>query len=424
MILYSFYNLYKLRNNQWLKLSELEEIQRRKLKRIIKHAYENVPYYRKLFDSVGVKPEDIRTVEDLAKIPITTRKQIERLRRDEIIAKGINLAKCEKRTTTGSSAMPLDVFFTKKDLSFLDMTWARVFLENGLRLRDKRASIKYHLPSKRWVQYLGIWRREFISTSDNSDDQIQSLKRINPDVLTGMPFNLCFLATAMKTKGIKGINPRLVFSMGALLDRESRKLLESVFRAKVFDYYGTEELGCIAWECGEHTGYHINMDTVVVEFVKDGKPVKSGERGKLICTGLHSYAMPFIKYEVGDVAIFINKQCPCGRGLALMKSIEGRTEDFIVNSKGKSHSPSVIIINVRVIRGVAQFKIIQESRGELAVQIVKGRDFSSETVHQVEQKLRGILGNEMHIKIEIVDEIPKDPSGKIRSVISKVPLEL
>ena len=422
-MVFSLCDLYRLRKNQWLKLPELEEIQRRKLRRIIKHAYENVIYYRSLFDSAGVKPEDIRTVEDLSKIPITTRKRLQQFPIDEVIAKGIDPAKCEKRTTSGSNAMPLDVFFTPKDCNFLNMTWARAFLENGLKLRDKRTALVHHYQPKRWFQYLGIWQKEFISIVDNPDAQIRSLKRINPDILTGLPFNISFLASTIRAKNIGGINPRLIFSMGAVLDRETRILLEEVFKSEIFDYYGLQELGCIAWECSEHTGYHMNIDTVVIEFTGDGKPVRQGERGKLICTGLCSYAMPFIRYEVGDIAIFSNKQCSCGRGLPLMESIEGRTEEFIVNSHGKWVSPSVIRQNVRVIPGMTQFKIIQENKEELEIQIVKGRDFSSQTIHQVEQKLREVLGNKMFIKTIIVDEIPKEVSGKVRSVVSKVPLE-
>jgi len=208
--------------------------------------------------------------------------------------------------------------------------------------------------------------------------------------------------------------------MGSLLDRETRKLLESVFRAKLFDYYGVAELGCIAWECSTYEGYHINIDTVVVEFIKDGNPVSPGGRGKLVCTGLHSYVMPFIRYEVGDVGIFINKQCSCGRGLPLMKSIEGRTEDFILDSEGKWISPAVIRVNLRLVSGVAQFKVIQDSSEQLTVQIVKGRDFSNETVREVEKKLTEVLGGKICIKTEIVNEILKDPSGKIRPVVSKV----
>jgi len=302
------------------------------------------------------------------------------------------------------------------------MTWARAFLENGMRLWDKRASIKHRPRSKSWFQHLGIWRREYIPhVIGNIDSQILSLKRINPHVLTGMPFNLSLLTNAIKTKEFEGVNLRLIFSMGAILNEETRYLLESIFRAEVFDYYGTYELGCIAWECRQHAGYHVNIDTVAVEFLRDSEPVGPGERGKLICTALHSYAMPFIRYEIGDVAILDNKQCPCGRGLPLMKCVEGRTEDFIVGHDGELYSPFVLIMSLRVISGIAQFKIIQENREELAVQIVKRKGFSSETVYQVEQKLREILGNKMHIKIEIVDEIPEDPSGKIRSVMSKVP---
>jgi len=413
--------LYKHRRTVWLTTSKLKELQIKKLKRIIKHAYKNVGYYRRLFDSAGVKPEDIETMEDLSKIPVTSKLQLRKLPQDKIIAKNVNINECIKLTISGQVGIPLDIFFTKKDARFLDMLWARSFLENGLRFRDKRVSIEYSFPPKSWLRYFGIWRREYLSVINDPEHQANILKEMRPDVLTGNSFDIDMLARVVKAKSIKGINPRLVFSIGNFLSETSWELISSVFQAEVFDYYGTAELGCVGWECNQHNGYHINTDAFVVEIIKDGKPVPIGERGEIICTALHSYAMPFIRYRTGDIAALTDEQCPCGRGLPLMRSVEGRANDFITSPDGILVSPCLLVSVLKSIPGIAHYKLVQENKELLTMKIAKARDFSNYTAQRVRSELEEILGKEMHVDIQLVDEIPEDPLGKIRSIISKVP---
>ena len=221
-------------------------------------------------------------------------------------------------------------------------------------------------------------------------------------------------------KGVEGINPRLLFSMGSLLDRKSRELIESTFSAEVFDCYGATELGCIAWECSEHRGYHINIDTVLVELIKNGRTARPGEMGKIICTALHSLAMPFIRYDTGDVGIASDERCPCGRGLPLLKSIEGRADDFFVSTNGALYSPSIIVNQIKLISGISQFKVIQHSERDVIAQVVPDKDFSQETGKKIKETMRKIMGNDLNIEVDVLDVIPPDPSGKIRSLISKV----
>ncbi len=143
MLLSFLYQLQKLRRNQWLSPSQLEEIQGVKLRRMVRHAYDNVLYYRRLLDSVNVRPEEIRIAADLSRIPITTRKQIQQAPLEEVTAKGTNLKKCKNITTSGSSGLPLRVILNPADSAFHDMIWARAYLENGQKIGDKIASLKF-----------------------------------------------------------------------------------------------------------------------------------------------------------------------------------------------------------------------------------------------------------------------------------------
>ncbi len=424
MYLSSLFDLYRLRRNQWLNTSKLEEIQHKKLMAIIKHAYQNVSYYRKLFDSAGIRPEDIKTIEDLPKIPITTKSQIQELSQDEIIVKGVVPEKCVKIRTSGSTGIPLDIFFTKREKEFFDMVWTRAFMENGLRLKDKKFtiwSITNFNPSKYWFQYLGIMRREYISFYDENRNPLDAIQKTNPDIISSIPSILKLLSLEIRKRKDINIQPKAVFSTSEVLGQESRELISSTFKAKLFDYYGCEEFGCIAWECSQHNGYHLNIDTVMVEFISNGEKITPGNRGELICTGLHSYTMPFIRYKIGDIGIPSDRRCPCGRGLPLMEKLEGRAEDFIKMSGGKVFTPTVFNIIMRGIKGIKKYQIVQEKIDNLIIYITKGKNFNFRIPGQIIEKVNGVFKQNIPIEIKIVDNILDDSSGKIRSVISKVP---
>ena len=423
MHLSSIIDLYRLRKHQWLKTEKLEEIQRKKLIPMIKHAYQNVSYYHKLFDSAGIKPEDIKSMEDLPKIPITNKSTFQSLPITEITAKNIDLSKCLSLRTSGSQGVPLTIYFYKKDKNFLDMVWARAKLENGQRLRDKRVSIResqYFLAQKSWFEHLGIWRRVNLSCFDDVKNQLKIVEKVNPQVITGYPSTLKLLARTVQEQKNKRVHPRLIFTTAELLDADSRRFIASTFEAPVFDYYGAHELGLIAWECSEKSGYHINIDSMVVEFVWNGKAVSPGERGKLICTTLHSFAMPFIRYDIGDVCVKSDEKCTCGRGIPLMKIIEGRTVDFIVFPDGKLGSPYLFTCIMEKIPGIARYQIIQEEKDRIVVLIIQSQEFTQDTVISIRRNLEKVLGKDVQIELRIVDCIPPDRSGKFRVVLSKV----
>lgn len=426
MFVFSLINLYRLRRQQWLKTEKLEEIQRKKLRRMIKHAYENVLYYRRLFESVGVRPEDIKTVEDLQKIPITTKEQLQKLEPKEIIAKGVNPNRCRKLTTSGSTGIPLLIFLRNKDFEFYNLVWARTSMECGQRLFDRFVYLKAIPPPRPrfWFEHLGVWKRHIVSYRYKLDKQIELLRHIRPRVIKSYSLKLFELARYIKKKGVKDVRLRSVLTMGCTLDHKSREMIESAFRTEVFDCYGSFELGCIAWECSEHKGYHINCDSLVLELIKDGRAASPGEIGKIVCTSLHSFAMPFIRYEIGDVGIGSDKKCPCGRGLPLLKSIEGRTDDLFVSPSGELYTTPGFIVYFKSISGISQFRIIQESLECITVQIKPDKNFSEEIAKQIKETLQKLTGGNLNIKVEVVDTIPPDPSGKLRSIISNVHKEL
>jgi len=419
----SILDLYRLRKQQWLKPEELEQIQLRKLKRIIKHAYENVPYYRKLFDSAGIRPGDIKSVGDLPKFPITTKSTLQSQPISEITATNVDLSKCISSRTSGTQGMPLSIYFRKEDKNFLDMVWARAKLENRQRLGDKVVTVREPTCStttESWFEHLGIWRKANVSSFYDVKNQLEILEKINPEVITGCPSSLKLLAMTLQEQRNKKIRPRLLFSTAELLDEDSREFIASSFGAPLFDCYGAHELGLIAWECSKKSGYHINIDSVAVEFVWNAKAVSPGERGKLICTALHSYAMPFIRYEIGDVGVKNDEKCPCGIGLPLMKIIEGRVVDFIILPDGKMSSPYLLTCAMEKTPSIARYQIVQKEKNSIVVLVIQGQGFTQHTITSIRRNLQEVLGRDVQIEVNIVDCLPPDKSGKFRVVLSKV----
>jgi len=221
------YHLLKLLRNQWLTKEELEQIQQRKLEKIIKHAYEKVSYYRQLFDSTGIKPEDIRSREDLQYIPITSRTRIQSLTTKEIVAQGVRLSNCHRIITSGSTGIPLEAIKTEKEYQLSNLVTIRSFLANGYRLLDRRVVIENPINIGRyWFQYLGILRQHCISCHDNVDSQIRQLRQIRPGFIWAYPSRLRRIAEEMRKRNIEDISPRVVFTDGEVLDSQTRQIIQ------------------------------------------------------------------------------------------------------------------------------------------------------------------------------------------------------
>ena len=427
MVLHAVTELYRLRRNEWLSPQALEKIQWRKLKRLLRHAYENVPYYHRLFKTAGIRPEDIKSHQDLSKVPITTKVQLQALAPEEIMARGIDRSKCIEIRTSGSTGRPLNIYLAQKEREFFDIVWTRGFMGAGLSWKDKKVHIRNVLREpitcKYWFQSLGIMRREYIPLVGNEEFVAKFLEKGDFDILVSYPALFRIIIGRMKQDDRLRRGPRLVFSAGELLDVPIRRKIEDYFQAPVFNFYGIMEGGLIAWECAPHRGFHINTDIVVLEIVRDGKVVESGERGRIVATGLHSYSMPFIRYDTEDVGVLSDRRCPCGRSLPLLEGLEGRCNDFVSLPDGRVLPPG-LFISLCNLDEIVQYRIVQEKIDELIVYLVLESNTPTDLAKCAKEKIKAWVGETMTIRMKIVDEIPPDRSGKLRSVISYVPLSL
>jgi len=414
-----------MRKNLWLKTSELKEIQEEKLKTLLTHAYQNVPFYRRLFDSVGLKPKDIKDSNYLYKIPAIKKSQIKSNPKD-MVARNTDLSSCIEYKTSGSTGINLIGYFTREDALYMRGSYERVRNENGFRMfRDTllMIGVPNSIPNsnnKKLYEYFGIRRRLGLNVFEPLDVQIQVLIKAKPDALWGYPSTIKILAKVIQEKQIEGISPRLIFTASEVLNSETRHFINSAFNVELFDIYGAWETGCIAWECSDHAGYHVTMDTVLIEFIDgNGDRVNAGERGSVVVTNLHSFAMPIIRYAIGDFAIPSYEECSCGRGGYLIREIEGRYDDFIRLRDGQLISPLTIEAIMEFIPGVSEFQIVQEKEDEFVVYVVKMDGYNINTIiEEIDREFRKILGDNVSISTNFLNSIPRAQSGKLRSVIS------
>jgi phenylacetate-CoA ligase len=389
---------------------------------MIKYAYENVTFYHQRFNRVRIKPNDIKSLKDLSKIPVLTKADVQQ-NSSSLISRNIQLENCRKEETSGTTGIPLTVISEKTASHIMTANKLRHNMENGGRLfRDRYVlllPIRGHNKATvlgSVLKRLGFLRRHLVCTEDPIEDIVHRLTAFKPDAIDALPSFLLLLARALRDSG-SSLRPRLVFSSGELLDTRSRRLINSAFETEMLDVYGCTEAGNIAWECAEHAGYHTNIDLVVPEFIKDDEHVAVGERGEIVLTPLWNYAMPLIRYKIGDIGRQSDETCPCGRGLPLMKVLEGRSDDFIILPSGRIIPPYVTSTYFSNIGAIVEYQIIQETEEHFIIQIVL-REKSDETLFlQLRDRFQKGFREPVTIDIEVLDAIPR--SGKLRRVVSK-----
>lgn len=419
MVMLLAYRFLHLLRNQWLPPDRLKEIQRAKLRPLVVHAYNNVPYYRRLFDAVGIKPNDIRGVEDLSKVPITTKEQLLIYPHNHLVANGVASALCVRMRTSGSLGMPFEVLFRREDKAVWGLLALRGWLANRYHFGHKMLVLsdsRFVPQGKRWFERIGIFRKSYTSIYDDVERQIETAMAVRPDVIRGMPSDVYLLAKAVRERGCSSITPKIVLTSAELMENATRRFINETFGVQLADFYGSIECGWIAWECPAHAGYHLNEDCLIVEFIRDGRPALPGERGEVVVTNLHAYAMPFIRYSVGDVGIPRDTPCPCGRGLPLMQAVEGRTVDCLTLAGGRTISPYQLTCTLEQVPGIQRYQIVQTSQERLVVKVIPNEHFTEQTMVRIKAELAGLLGRGINVEPTLVRELPKDQSGKFRVV--------
>lgn len=402
--------LSHMKLNQWKSGEELRELQEAKLGELIKHSSATVPHYRK-----SLKGKRIRSLEDLPSLPMTRKSQV----RDSpsFVSSSFPEDALYKGYTSGSTGIPLTVYYNDYENCYASALRWHFFLENGVGPFDVQAFITYRGHSPGPLQRLGLFRRHHLSYLDPDAKNLRLLGSLKATVLTSFPSLLVPLAM----RNLASESPVRIgkaFSCSEVVTKEARSLVEKSFCCSLSDRYGSVETGTIAWECGKGS-MHICSDSAIVEIVDEhGNPEKPGEAGNVLVTPLWRRSMPFIRYKIGDRAA-IGGRCRCGRGLPVLKSLEGQSNDFLLLPSGRLYLATSIGINLRYLPNILQYQTVQETRERLCVKLVlaeKSRFDEAAIISAV----KSALPERMDVELELVERINNGGKRKLCDFVSKL----
>ena len=397
----------------------------RSLRRIVRHAYENVPYYRDLFDRTGISAADIRTAGDLALVPLTEKRDLKAEPPERITARGLDPGKLTVRRTTGSTGELFTVLKSRSDEFLFHVFRLRVMWDFGLRPTDLMALISTRTPKDspavwRALQRVGVYRQDRIHVAEPPGRIARILLDRKPDVITGDSAVLD--RVAVEIAGIRGrYRPRFVVTGSEMLTPFMRRRIIEGFGAPAYDTYNSEEVSVIAWECGKTGLYHVREDNVIVEVLKDGVPVKEGDRGEVIVTALHYRARPFLRYRLGDEVTRGPDVCPCGKPFPTLKEISGRAIDYLRLPGGRELFASALAILIyKHARWIERYEIVQEREGLVVLRAVPEVTPRPEELRTLKDLSSDCLGAGVEFRIELVQDIRPGPGGKFRIFRTKL----
>ena len=436
-----FRKTYKfLKKSQWWSKERLEEYQLQQLSKLLHHAYENVPYYRRVFDERGLKPKDIQDLNDLQKLPFLT-KDIVRENLDDLKARNYPEDKFEYVTTGGTSGGvlgPLGFYYEKgvsraREWAFMKAQWDRV----GYHFLDKCVILIGYVSKSagagKFFEYslFGRWLilSPFLMSDENLPKYINKIRKFKPRFIQAFPSEIIILAKYMAENNVEPFHSVKALFLGSEnLYLLQRRFLEEVFKCRVYSWYGHAEQAVLAGECEVSTNYHIFPEYGIVELVDDsGKLItKENETGEIVVTGLNNFIMPFIRYRTMDLGRLSNVECECGRSYKLITQIEGRVQDMVVTKDQSVISLTAVLAAVKRLEGYPQLKklqFIQEKEGVLKIKIMKGASYSEKDEKAIFEDLYKNFGKTLDIEIEYVDYIPLTKMGKHRYLIQKLPIK-
>jgi phenylacetate-CoA ligase len=416
----------QLQRSQWMTKDRLSKLQVARINRVVNDAFRKVPFYHALYEGVASRgPLNIGDTRDL---PIVTKAQVKSTPLQQRTAVDANLNSCLVNTTSGSTGPPITTLEDSYSAAFRDALNLRLMWAYGMRPLDRicrirlglRPELKFSLADKSGVW--GFFRRRLHKTLLSDTDILDHLRFIaafRPAVLIASASYCRALVRTCEELNEQLPSFRVVITSGELSDNSTRKLIENKFGAEVFDHYGIEEVGSIAWECPTHSGYHVNTDSLFSEFLRDEERVGAGETGELHVTSFHNMATPIIRYSTGDLATLIEDDCSCGRGLSMIRDIQGRMLDFVLTTDRHYISPMAIIDAFATISGIEQFKIIQEKNFSIEVFIKYGDEKKNGILTDVQQRCRALFG-ETPVIVRLTDRLDNPKGKKFRAIESRL----
>ena len=429
----TFDYLKQLEQSQWLTRQETEQLQLQKLKQLLIVARDHCPWHRNNIENVNLElgPDSQLTFEDLQKLPLMDKKTAQE-NGDEMVWKDVP-GGAHQYNTGGSSGSPLIFYFGRLRQASdaagrmraqhwfdVEVGAPEVYLWGApveLNKTDKIKTIRDRL-----VNHLFL--NAFEMSVRNMNKYTAAIGEFNPECIYGYASSIALLASHIKDRRIKIRLPRLkvVCTTGEPLYDEQRELIQSVFKVPAANEFGSRDIGFTAHESPQDQMLLMSESIIMEVLDADGNPVAPGENGEAVLTGLCSDAQPLIRYRTGDIVRMSDETCREGRGLHVIDQVIGRTTDFVVKADGTIMHALAVIYVLRAVQGVGEFKFIQQSVDFVEAVVVPNTLWTDESEQKIRQGLKERLGEDVEVKVNLVDEIPPEASGKYRYVVSHVPL--
>jgi len=420
-----FWDTYNfLQESQWWSREKLEDYQLQQLRKLLHHAYDNVPYYRRIFDERGLKPKNIQSFDDMKKLPYLT-KDMFKQHFSELISKNVKLETLPMSYTSGTTGKSLQFYENsstyQKELAFIYHQWSRVGVKPGNPMLQLRGAI---IKGRKPIEYDPVWKVLRLSPRIDSKETVhyylEKMEEFGATFLHGYPSAISVLASMIKKYGFSvPVKLRGVLFASETIYPWQREIAQEVFNCWVFSHYGQAEKLVLAAECESSKYYHCIPQYGLNEVNK--------ETNEIIGTSFLNYVNPFIRYRTTDIAVQpINLACDkCGRQYyPVFSSVVGRLEDFIITPNGIPISPAVITHPFKNIETIKNTQIIQRSLDCIKLKIVPWDNCDPKILKselgELSQGLVNILGSNMKIETEIVESIQLSKSGKFKWIISDV----
>jgi len=423
-----FRNIFdELSTTQYLDEPGLKDWQDNRLRLIVEHAYKNIPYYKRLFKKLGILPGDIKSADDLKKLPFLTKEEL-RKNPDDFTPRHRNSFLVSKNFTSGSSGKPLKLYRDLYSINFENAVLWKQKQSAGIKFSDRIAVLREELvvpfKNKRppFWRYSAFENKMFISSyhlgCENAKYYVEAMECFKPLAIEAEPSSLYVLARLIKDKGFCPLpfSVKAIFTSSEMLVEKHKALIEEVFGGRVYDFYGNGERVAAIGVCGEGS-YHVIPEYGITEFLPlDNNP----GRAEIVGTNLHNYAMPLLRYRTGDVVEISDFRCSCGRKSQVVKKIEGRLADFLISSDGKLIYVDACYLMLQGVNNLIGSQIIQEDLNNIKIRFAPGEGFSKCDEEKIKSNVKKYMGPCVNVILEKNQEFLHDRSNKFRPFISKV----
>ena len=403
-----------------------------KLQSLIKHAYNNVPYYKKKFDSLGIHWSDIKGAQDLGLLPVLTRQNIKNNPLNYFVASSIPKSRRRLTSTTGSTGIPLRFYSDTESDALRGMTWT--FLDEWAGVRPgfnrvwlgaprPRPHFEFRHPIRSWFEKQWFKQPEdlisvFMLKAETVPGILEKMQKKSPYFIYGISSSIRFIASQIEEKGIAINNPphSIIGTSDTLLPAHL-KSISSIFKCPVYSRYGSYEMGGgAAQTCPDVSEVmHIIPELVILEVVDDNNiPVSPGKTGRILLTELTNYAMPFIRYDTGDIGI-ASDGCSCGRSFPTIREILGRDYEQIKTFSGHRiygwEFEAYLFYEKNYKKYITEYEIIQKGTG-IILRMIPSKAYSRSIENRLKSDLNLMLGGEMEVDVDSVEHIENGPNGK------------